>query len=135
MESPLPVHRVLDEWITWATWQCDPKNEGKANSELIGFDEFDWIVRKHPEQAWQCILAVVADARCEPFLGLLAAGPMEDLLGYHGPAFIDRVESEARANQLFAWMLGGVWQCQITDEIWARVQKVWDRRGWDGVPK
>jgi hypothetical protein len=87
------------------------------------------------EHAWQAILATVADARPKPFLGVLAAGPVEGLLGCHRPAFIERVEREARLNPLFAWMLGGVWQCQITDEIWARVQKVRDRRGWDGIPK
>ena len=125
----------LKSGLLWATWQGDPKNQEKQNDDLVGFDEFDWFVRKHPEHAWQCILATVADARSEPFLGVLAAGPMEDLLGYQGAAFIDRVEQEAQRNPRFAWMLGGVWQCQITNENWARVQKVWDRRGWDRIPK
>lgn len=134
MQSPLPVKRVVDEWLAWAAWQSDPANQGRQNGELIGFDQFDWTVRKHPEHAWQCILATVADPRSEPFLGLLAAGPMEDLLGYHGHAFIERIEREARQSPRFAWTLGGVWQCQMTDEIWQRVQLVWDRRGWDGIP-
>lgn len=134
MQSPLPVHQVVEEWLSWARWQTAPVNEGKVNNELIGFDEFDWIVREHPEHAWQCILATVDDARAKPFLGILAAGPIEDLLGMHGNAFIERVEQEARTNPLFAWTLGGVWQCQMTDEIWARIQQVWNRRGWDGNP-
>ncbi|WP_423221938.1 DUF6869 domain-containing protein [Ideonella margarita] len=135
MQAPLPVDRLVEEWLLWATWQRDPQNHGRHNDDLIGFDEFDWVVRKHPEHAWQSIVATVSDPRAEPFLGVLAAGPMEDLLGYHGPSFIERVEVEARRNPQFAWMLGGVWQCQMSDEIWARVQKVWDRRGWDGIPK
>lgn len=135
MESPLPVDRVVDEWLQWAAWQTDPRNHGKQNTELIGFDEFDYVVRTHPEHAWQCILATVAEARSQPYLGVLAAGPMEDLLGLHGSAFIERVELEARKNPKFAWMLGGVWQCQMTDEIWNRVQRVWNRRGWDGIPE
>jgi hypothetical protein len=134
MKSLQPVHQVIDDWLLWATWQSDPANEGKQNDELIGFDEFDWLVRKHPEHAWECILAAVADSRVKPFLGLLAAGPVEDLLGTHGEAFIELVEQEARRNPLFAWTLGGVWQCQMTDEVWGRVQGVWDRRGWDGIP-
>lgn len=134
MQSPLPVDRVVEEWLLWATWQIDPENKGRQNDELIGFDEFDWIVREHPEHAWQCILATVADSRALPFLGILAAGPMEDLLGIHGDAFIERVEHHALQNPTFAWTLGGVWQCQMTDGIWTRVQQVWDRRGWDGMP-
>ncbi len=134
MQSPLPVHEVVAEWLSWATWQSQPANKGKQNDELIGFDEFDWIVRKHPEHAWQYILATVADPRAQPFLGILAAGPIEDLIGLHGDAFIVRLEQEARQNPLFAWTLGGVWKCQMTDEIWARVQQVWNRRDWDGIP-
>ena len=29
----------------------------------------------------------------------------------------------------------GVWQNTMPDEIWARIQAVWDRRGWDGIPE
>jgi hypothetical protein len=134
MQPPLPVCRVIEEWIVWATWQNDPENQGEVNAELIGFDEFDWVVRQHPEHAWECILATVADPRAKPYLGTLAAGPIEDLLGLHGDTFIDRVEQEARRSPLFAWTLGGVWKCQMTDEIWARIQQVWNRRGWDGIP-
>jgi len=134
MQSPLPVDRVVEEWLLWATWQSDPENKGRQNDELIGFDEFDWIVREHPEHAWQCILATVADPRALPFLGILAAGPIEDLLGIHGDAFIERVEHHALQNPTFAWTLGGVWQCQMTNGIWSRVQQVWDCRGWDGMP-
>lgn len=28
------------------------------------------------------------DVRAKPYLGVLAAGPLEDVLSYHGPAFI-----------------------------------------------
>ena len=131
---PRPVRQVVEAWLLWAAWQSDPANDGQDNHELIGFMELDELVHEHPEHAWPCILATVADARAQPFLGLLAAGPIEDLLSIHGATFIDRVEREARQNPRFAWTLGGVWQLQMTDEIWARVQQVWDRRGWDGIP-
>lgn len=26
------------------------------------------------------------------------------------------------------------WQYAMSEAIWSRVQAVWDRRGWDGVP-
>ncbi len=134
MNSPLPIPRLVEEWLRWASWQADPQNRGTTNDDLIGFDEFDWIAKKHPEHAWQGILATLADDRSKPFLPILAAGPLEDLLSYHGPAFIERVEKEASQNPDFAWLLGGVWQFEMTDEIWARVQAAWNRRGWDGIP-
>lgn len=134
MVPPLPIPRLVEEWLLWANWQADHRNDGVQNYDLIGFDEFDWISKEHPEHAWQGILATLADERSKPHLAVLAAGPLEDLLSYHGPAFIERVEQEAAKNPAFASLLGGVWQFEMTDEIWARVQAVWDRRGWDGIP-
>ena len=135
MVTPFPISKLVDEWLIWAAWTTDPKNEGQDNPDLVGFDEFDWVVREHPEHAWQAILATVSDPRAKPHIGTLAAGPMEDLLSFHGEAFIDRIEATALSNPNFAWMLGGVWQFKMSEEVWRRVQAVWDRRGWDGIPK
>jgi hypothetical protein len=66
---------------------------------------------------------------------VLSAGPIEDLLAQHGDAFIDRVEIEARRDPSFAKVLGGVWQNSMSDEVWKRLQTVWDRKGWDDLPE
>ena len=134
MVEPLPIPQLVDEWLQWAIWQSDPKNKGRDSSHLVGWSEFEWVVREHPEHAWQAIVVTVSDVRAKPYLGILAAGPMEDLLANHGSAFINRVENEARSNPAFAWMLGGVWQSKMAEDIWLRVKAVWDRRGWDGKP-
>jgi hypothetical protein len=86
----------------------------------------------HPEHGWQAILTALQDPGIQPYL---AAGPLEDLLSHHGAAFIERVEAEAKPSARFAWLLGGVWQHKMSDVVWAHVQSVWDRRGWDGVPR
>jgi hypothetical protein len=80
-------------------------------------------VHDTPEIAWQAILEIVARGLTDKQSGLLAAGPLEDLLSYHGTQFIDRIEDEARRNPKFNHLLGGVWQNQMPDEIWSRVQK------------
>jgi hypothetical protein len=134
MTEPLPIPELLDEWIHWAQWMSTEDRDQSKASDFLGFSEFEWVIREHPEHGWNAILAVLNDPRAKPYIGMLAAGPIEDLLGHHGIQFIDRVELEARSNPAFAWALGGVWQCQMTDEIWARVQQVWNRRGWDGIP-
>jgi hypothetical protein len=88
-----------------------------------------------PELAWKFLVLAAADDRfSNENLGLLAAGPLEGLLSKRGHHFIDRVEQEAATSKRFAWMLGGVWQAEMTEEIWQRVNLVWDRRGWDGIP-
>lgn len=135
MSGPLLPPQLLDEWVRWAEWISDPNKDESLASDLTGWSEFDWVVNDHPEVAWQAILTALQQPRMKPHLGTLAAGPLEDLLCVHGPAFIERVEAEATANPSFAWLLGGVWQASMAENIWNRVIAVRDRRGWDGIPR
>jgi hypothetical protein len=43
------------------------------------------------------------------FLGLVAAGPLEDILSTHNPDILARIVDEARKTPRFRWMLSGVW--------------------------
>jgi hypothetical protein len=65
----------------------------------------------------------------------LSAGEIENLLSSNGTEIISLVEDEARRNPNVAKLLGGVWKNQMNDEVWSRLQAVWDRRGWDGIPE
>lgn len=132
MTGPLPVPEVLKAFREWAEWARAHPGEQNPSGELTGWFEFNWLVEDYPEQAWLAILAALEDPRMESSLGVLAAGPLEDLLSLHGEVFILRVEEMTRSNPKFAWLLGGVWQSQMTEDVWRRVQDVWDRRGWDG---
>ena|ERR1039457_1372368 len=80
-------------------------------------------VHDTPEVAWPAILEILKRGLAEEQLSVLAAGPLEDLLACHGEQFIDRVELEARRNPSFNHLLGGVWQNQMSQDIWTRVQK------------
>jgi Family of unknown function (DUF6869) len=93
------------------------------------------LVSKDPEEAWPMILQILRLDQSPSVMENLSAGPLEDLLAKHGPAIIDRVEAEAARDRAFATLLGGVWQNRMTDEVWARVQAIRDRRGWDGIPE
>src|SRR5438067_10595551 len=61
-----------------------------------------------PEVQWDVILEMVRQASDDD-LGHIAAGPIEGLLGWHGPAWIERVEAEAKQNPKFARAVTGVW--------------------------
>jgi hypothetical protein len=80
-------------------------------------------VQDAPEQAWLAILQISARGLNEEQLSLLAGGPLESLLAWHGSQFIDRVENEAANNPKFNHLLGGVWQNLMPQEIWERVLK------------
>jgi hypothetical protein len=82
-----------------------------------------------PEPQWQFVLAAVAFATSDDELGDLAAGPLEHLLGWHGEAWIERVEDEAASDPTFARTLTGVWKYRMTPPVWARVQALQARVG------
>jgi len=78
--------------------------------------------REQAEHAWLAILEVLSRSPNQDVVGVLAAGPLEDLVEEWGPEFIDRVELEARRNPAFRYLLGGVWQSS-TNEVWSRIEK------------
>jgi hypothetical protein len=80
--------------------------------------------QENPELVWQAILEVVRRDLSDEEKGDLAAGPLEELLYFHGADFIDRVEQAAQTNEQFNHLLGGVWRAEMPLEIWERVEKV-----------
>ena len=115
---------------------------GLLRNDSVKREEFDWAPSRvidmafdDGESLWKLILAIHSLDQSRLIQPVFAAGPLEDLLAHHGDRFIDMVESEARRDPSFAKVLGGVWKNQMSDEVWERVQAVWDRRGWDDVPE
>ena len=90
---------------------------------------------QEPETLWLLILEIHRKDKSAAVQQVLSAGPIENLLAIHGESFIERVEVEARQDPAFAKVLGGVWNNRINDTIWTRMQAVWDRKGWDGIPE
>jgi len=76
--------------------------------------------RDQAEASWIAILGVLAREPSDTVLGVLAAGPLEDLIHHWGPTFIERIEETARRDATFRALLGGVWQSS-TPEVWDRV--------------
>jgi hypothetical protein len=77
-----------------------------------------------PEIAWQAIVRLSQMDMTDDQRALLAAGPVEDLLVWHGTEFIDRVEQEAIINPKLNYLLGGVWRREMPQAIWERIEKV-----------
>jgi hypothetical protein len=123
MSEVPPVSALVDGWLAWCAWVSDPASRDRFDGPS-GHSDFLWVVEEHPERAWEAILKLVEDSNAHCYLGQLAAGPIEDLLSYHGQQFIERVETTARTNPIFASTLSGVWKFTMSDDIWARVQAV-----------
>jgi hypothetical protein len=81
------------------------------------------------DNIWAIIRAVVALKPTQSVLGILAAGPLEDLIHYHGAEFIERIEAEAQTSPAFRHLLGGVWESGPSD-IWKRVETARAGTAW-----
>jgi hypothetical protein len=129
--SDVTVETVATSWIAMH------KAERDSPAHAENFWAFNhWSdMREDPEWVWRFILTVLRMDPSDCVQETLSAGPLEDLLGDHPHWAITRVEAEAKVDPAFASLLGGVWRGSMPPEIWSRVQAVWDRRGWDGLPK
>ncbi|RXH39853.1 DUF6869 domain-containing protein [Bradyrhizobium zhanjiangense] len=60
-------------------------------------------------------------------LSLLAAGPLEDVIS---AGTIDRIEREARVNERFRDLLGGVWYYRAPDDVRTRLDALIGESRW-----
>lgn len=119
---------------SWIAFTLAPKDSPEYENLFWVFDREWELINQQPEIGWRLILKILSVNHSNTIQGNLAAGPLEDLLSKHSNNFIERVELEAKSNPTFAQLLGGVWQFTMSDDIWERVQAVWNRSGWDGIP-
>jgi hypothetical protein len=120
-----------DAWIAyWLAGKGSSEREATAWATDLYELEYD-----DPETLWQLILTIHSKDQSPQIQEVLSAGPVESLLDKHGDRFIERIEVQAQQDPRFARLLGGVWTNTMAHSIRQRLQRVWDRRGWDGIPK
>ena len=104
-------------------WLADHAEDGGDPEEPTWSDLCVFELDAHPEVLLAFILRALRKAETAWQAGLLAAGPLEDLIAAHGPAVIDRLEDQARRAPRVAFALTGVWQGEGTDPaVWARLE-------------
>jgi hypothetical protein len=122
--------------IDWIRFHSAPMNsQEQFDTAWATTKQLDLVLDEEFEDLWRLILVIHSLDKSPKILGILSAGPIEDLLGRSGEQFIDRVELVARFDPSFAKVLGGVWQNSMSNEVWTRLQAAWDRRGWDNIPE
>jgi hypothetical protein len=73
-----------------------------------------------PADSLKAILTILNLDPPDKLVGILAAGPLEDLIENTGVEVIDEIEALARQNPSFRYLLGGVWESG-TPEVWKRI--------------
>ena len=123
------------EWEAFArAWIAELRGESADPESDVGQSVVMMNFTARPEHQWQFILAAVAHASDEDLVHI-AAGPVEHLLGKHGPKYIGQVEGRAAADPKFARMLSGVQKYMMTDDVWARVEALKARYGGASDPE
>jgi len=126
------LRKLAEAWIFHAREIAEEK---VTETHAWAWDEEFDLKYENPNLLWELIQEIHARDENASVAEILSAGPLEDLLSMHGPDFIDLIETKAKKDPSFACLLGGVWKSSTNDKVWERVQKVWDRKGWDGIPK
>lgn len=111
----LDPEQIASDWIVFMLFDPD-----KAPDDIF---ERGWVIYDaayaEPTLAWEAIKAVVSryseddlfsehHTEAKRIVGNTVAGPLEDLLAYHGADFIKSVEVEARRDHRMRWTLGYV---------------------------
>lgn len=129
--------QIASDWITYAKLGPDLATDAvfcdgwvlvelAHDKPLVAWEAIKIAISRYPENEFYSF----GKTEAQTVIGLLAAGPLEDLLQHHGPQFIEAAEAEARQDRRMGWALGGVWQNKMSDDIWARVQKAADQTYW-----
>ncbi|MFQ5937100.1 MAG: DUF6869 domain-containing protein [Acidiferrobacterales bacterium] len=118
--------RLIKSWIALAHAGEDSSEHAAnfwAHSTLWDLNFED------PELCWGLILRILQTDNSDAVIKQLSAGPLEDLLAQRGEQFIERLESEAQHNPSLRKLLGGLWQGEMSEEIWVRIQAARDQGG------
>jgi hypothetical protein len=125
MTWPFDHDEELDEWVeAYIAAHRERPTTAEQHTDAMLASEPAYLfpgTEFHAETIWRFILKVVARRPAGHVLGMLAAGPIEDLIGVCGDDFIDRIEAAARRDPVFRRTLHGVWRTTSSEDVWARV--------------
>ncbi|HSF93942.1 MAG TPA: hypothetical protein VLA52_02875 [Thermohalobaculum sp.] len=119
----LDTPRLVRTWREYQRLSAGSRDERKRADDLFWVWEcYDTLAHHAPEKALELICDTLDAVDSDKEIGLLAAGPMEDLIAGHGESVIDEVERLAWSDLKFRQMLLGVWsQGNDDSEVWQRV--------------
>jgi hypothetical protein len=104
--------------------------EGGGGESFWAYEEVVDLSSVDPEKAWLLALSMISRTSDEILLAAIAAGPLEDILCWHGHQFIDRVEALAVDDAHFRDCLRSVWgHLRMEPAIYARVRRAVDGPG------
>ena len=77
-----------------------------------------------PEELWEFVVKLVELSPGPDVTDILSAGPLEDLITFHGEQMLPRVEALANESSLFRELLQGVWLCDSDGDFVRSYEKL-----------
>lgn len=116
----------IKEWIAY-----QQEAHADDNTDIHWTDDYliNLLLKNEFDTLWEFVMRVYRRGLSQAVIGILAAGPLEDVLAARGEEYIGRVDILAANDQRFRYLLGGVWQNSMSSEVWERVCKV--RQEWE----
>lgn len=112
-----------DEELVHTYFQFLAADELERPQYEWAFDEIAELTVADPTRAWQLTLLIIERTPEDFRLMAAAAGWLQDILKYHGPQFIERVETLSHSDSHFRKFLFMLNSKAISAEIFARVRK------------
>lgn len=115
---------MIDEHFIkeWIRHQEETYNDDDAETHWTDDHLINLMISGEIEELWQFVLRVYKKELTQEVIGILSAGALEDVLAARGEEYISRVELLAANDAKFKYLLDGVWQNAMSDEVWSRVQ-------------
>lgn len=110
---------IAAAWIEkWRT----PVEDHQAGSPDLDFD----LPQQDPHLCLAAIMEVLSRIPSDPddhHFQVLAAGPLEDVIAFHGEALLPELELHARRSPPFRLLLNGVWFNHASRSVQAHLSK------------
>ena len=112
---PLDPQIVARYWLI--NWDSTTSDHEKALNSWVD-EALYTAMQNDADYAFEIIEAINEQDASQSQIEVFAAGPVEDLLVYHGETIIHKVVALATRDDNFARVLGGVWKRDMSDSVW-----------------
>ncbi len=124
----MPIAGLARAWVEITP--RSPVERERDEAFRILFDYQRDLVSEDPLRGLALVKEVLRIETHGRLLAVLAAGLLEDLICTEAEAVIAAVETEAREDERFRRLLGGVWYSRVSPEVARRIDEAKSAQAW-----
>lgn len=109
---------------SWISLHLAEKDSPEYESEFWAFERLDQLIHNKPNEALRVIFEISVTTDSEEIHGYLGAGPIEDLMLYHGEQVIEDLAAKAKAEPKFKVALRSVKIEKEDTKAWGRFYEI-----------